>query len=167
MRTSDPDIYAAGDVAEAYDLIVDMNRIVAIWPNAYRQGAIAGGHIVGVAHPDLGGIAMNTVQVCGVAAMSIGNGNLDDENHEYLVQLDERRHRYKRLVLTPPGIAGQQLVGVILIGNVNRAGIYTGLIRSKMDVSAHVKNLMSDHFGLLSLPDEYRKHIVTGQGIEV
>ncbi|NLD73398.1 MAG: NAD(P)/FAD-dependent oxidoreductase, partial [Chloroflexi bacterium] len=42
MRTSAPDVYAAGDVAEAYDLVVDMNRTVAIWPNAYRQGAIAG-----------------------------------------------------------------------------------------------------------------------------
>lgn len=38
MCTSAPDVYAAGDVAEAYDLVVDMNRTVAIWPNAYRQG---------------------------------------------------------------------------------------------------------------------------------
>jgi len=28
-------------------------------------------------------------------------------------------------------------------------------------------SLMSQYFGLLSLPDEYRKHIVTGAGIEV
>ncbi|MHB9033717.1 MAG: NAD(P)/FAD-dependent oxidoreductase, partial [Anaerolineae bacterium] len=69
MRTSEADIYAAGDVAEAFDLVVDMNRTVAIWPNAYRQGAIAGAHMAGVDRADTGGIAMNTVEVCGIPAM--------------------------------------------------------------------------------------------------
>jgi NAD(P)H-nitrite reductase large subunit len=60
-----------------------------------------------------------------------------------------------------------RLVGAILVGRISRAGIYTGLIRNKLDVSEYRKNLMSEQFGLLSLPDQYRKHIVTGAGIEV
>mgnify|MGYP000854145819 CR=1 FL=1 len=162
MRTSAPDVYAAGDVAEAYDLVVDMNRTVAIWPNAYRQGAIAGAHMAGVQRTDQGGIAMNTVEVCGVPAMSIGNANVEDDGHEVLAELDERRGVYKRLVLE-----GNRLVGAILVGNVSRAGIYTGLIRNKLDVSAYRKSLMSERMSLLSLPAHYRKHIVTGAGIEV
>lgn len=162
MRTSAPDVYAAGDVAEAYDLVVDMNRTVAIWPNAYRQGAIAGCHMVGVERPDRGGVAMNTVEVCGVPAMAIGNSAVTGDEYEYLVELDERNHRYKRLVLSEG-----RLVGAILVGDINRAGIYTGLIRSKLNVEAYRENLLSDRFGLLSLPDQYRKHVVRGQGIEV
>jgi len=162
MRTSDHDIYAAGDVAEAYDLVVDLNRTVAIWPNAYRQGAIAGAHMVGVPRADEGGIAMNTVEVCGVPAMSIGQGNAEGPEYEVLTELDAPRNLYKRLVLK-----GDRLVGVILVGNINRAGIYTGLIRNKIDVSACRKNLLSERLSLLSLPDQYRKHIVTGAGIEV
>jgi NAD(P)H-nitrite reductase large subunit len=170
MRTSIPDVYAAGDVAEAYDLVVDMNRTVAIWPNAYRQGMIAGAHMVGVSRADRGGIAMNTVEVCGVPAMSIGNGNASGDGLEVLTEVDERRSQYKRLVLQ-----GDRLVGAILVGRINRAGIYTGLIRNKLNIGATQaarnidwrKSLMSEHFGLLSLPDEYRKHIVTGAGIEV
>jgi NAD(P)H-nitrite reductase large subunit len=162
MQTSSPDVYAAGDVAEAYDLVVDMNRTVAIWPNAYRQGAIAGAHMMGVSREDRGGVAMNTIEVCDVPAMSIGNGNVSADDHEVLYELDERNHRYKRLVLKD-----DRLVGAILVGNVNRAGIYTGLIRARLDVSHCRKNLLSEHFGLLSLPDLYRKHIVTGAGIEV
>jgi len=162
MRTSAPDVYAAGDVAEAYDLVVDKNRTVAIWPNAYRQGAIAGAHMAGVQRTDQGGIAMNTVEVCGVPAMSIGNANVEDDGHEVLAELDERRGVYKRLVLE-----GNRLVGAILVGNVSRAGIYTGLIRNKLDVSAYRKSLMSERMSLLSLPAHYRKHIVTGAGIEV
>ena len=162
MRTSAPDVYAAGDVAEAYDLVVDMNRTVAIWPNAYRQGAIAGAHMSGVQRADQGGIAMNTVEVCGVPAMSMGNANVEGDGHEILAEVDERRAVYKRLVLE-----GDRLVGAILVGNVSRAGIYTGLIRNKLDVSAYRKSLMSERVSLLSLPANYRKHIVTGAGIEV
>jgi NAD(P)H-nitrite reductase large subunit len=162
MRTSALDVYAAGDVAEAYDLVVDMNRTVAIWPNAYRQGAITGAHMAGVRRADPGGIAMNTVEVCGVPAMSIGNATVGNDHHEVMAELDERRAVYKRLVLE-----GDHLVGAILVGNISRAGIYTGLIRNKLDISGYRKSLMSEHMSLLSLPAHYRKHIVTGAGIEV
>ena len=162
MRTSAKDVYAAGDVAEAYDLVVDMNRTVAIWPNAYRQGAIAGAHMAGIDRPDEGGIAMNTVEVCGVPAMSIGNGNAVGPEYEELVELNESENRYKRLV-----IHDNRLVGAILVGNISRAGIYTGLIRHKLDISSSRKNLLSEYFELLSLPDQYRKHIVTGSSIEI
>jgi NAD(P)H-nitrite reductase large subunit len=138
MRTSAPDVYAAGDVAEAYDLVVDMNRTVAIWPNAYRQGAIAGAHMVGVERADQGGVAMNAVEVCGVPAMSIGNGNVSGDAYEILMEIDERRNHYKRLVLQ-----GDRLVGAVLVGNINRAGIYTGLIRARMDISACRKSLLN------------------------
>jgi len=162
MRTSDPHIYAAGDVAEAYDLVVDMNRTVAIWPNAYRQGTIAGAHMVGVLRPDPGGVAMNTVEVMGLPAMSIGNGNAPDEGYEVLTQLDERASSYKRLVMRDG-----RLVGAILVGQIDRAGIYTGLIRNRIDVGQQRQRLLEGHISLLALPEEYRKHVVRGAGIEV
>jgi nitrite reductase (NADH) large subunit len=170
MRTSAPDIYAAGDVAEAYDLVVDMNRTVAIWPNAYRQGAIAGAHMVGVARADQGGVAMNTIEALGVPAMAIGNANAPEgEGYQVLSELHERGDKiartYRRLV-----IKDGLLVGAILVGNIERAGIYTGLIRNKIPIDDVLtgprrQNLMN--INLLSLPDTYRKHVVTGAGIEV
>ena len=165
MRTSVPDVYAAGDVAEAYDLVVDMNRTVAIWPNAYRQGAIAGAHIVGVERPDQGGVAMNAIEACGVPAMAIGSANVVDDgkgSYEFLTDLNEKEHRYRRLV-----IQDGRLIGALLVRDINRAGIYTGLIRNKVSVQDCFKSLLSPHFGLLSLPEQYRKHVVTGEGIEI
>lgn len=163
MRTTDPDIYAAGDVAEAYDLVVDMNRTVAIWPNAYRQGAIAGAHLVGVERRDPGGLAMNALAVCDVPAISIGDGNAPEgDGNIVLADLDERARRYKRLVMRDG-----RLVGAILVGQISRAGIYTGLIRNRIDIGDCYRNLMNERFGLLSLPAHYRKHVVTGAGIEV
>ena len=38
MRTSEPDVYAAGDVAEASDFQADRNIVLAIWPDAYQAG---------------------------------------------------------------------------------------------------------------------------------
>lgn len=42
MRSSDPDVYAAGDVVQATELISGEKRIVGIWKNAALQGACAG-----------------------------------------------------------------------------------------------------------------------------
>ena len=121
--------------------------------------------MVGVERPDEGGIAMNTIEADGVAAMAIGDANMEDSGQadlQFLSELDERAHRYRRLV-----IRDGRLVGAILVGDVNRAGIYTGLIRSKVPVNDCCKTLLSPHFGLLSLPEHYRKHVVTGEGIEI
>ena len=53
------------------------------------------------------------------------------------------------------------------MGKIDRAGIYTGLIKDRVDISSFRENLLKDDFGLLSLPKEYRKHMVTDQGIEI
>ena len=42
MRTSNPDVYAAGDVVQALELISGERRIVGIWKTAARQGFVAG-----------------------------------------------------------------------------------------------------------------------------
>ena len=41
-ETSLPDIYAAGDCCESYDITTGQNRILALLPNAYMQGEAAG-----------------------------------------------------------------------------------------------------------------------------
>ncbi len=42
MRTNDPDVYAAGDVAQAFELISGENRVIGIWKTAALQGQCAG-----------------------------------------------------------------------------------------------------------------------------
>jgi NAD(P)H-nitrite reductase large subunit len=75
---------------------------------------------------------------------------------------DRERLTYKKLVLR-----GHQLVGALFINDIDRAGIYTGLIREKADIRQFEEHLLSGSFGLISLPKEYRKHLVVGRGIEV
>ena len=80
MRTSDPDVYAAGDVAQATELISGEKRIVGIWKNAAVQGACAGSAIAAElagGRPDAavaykGSISSNTIAVNGTLFISAG-----------------------------------------------------------------------------------------------
>ncbi|MFH0941505.1 MAG: FAD-dependent oxidoreductase [Chloroflexota bacterium] len=47
MATSCPDVYACGDVAEAYDFVAGEARLTPIWPNAYLGGRVAGLNMAG------------------------------------------------------------------------------------------------------------------------
>lgn len=42
MRTSCPDVYAAGDVAQALDLTTSESKVIGLWANAVSQGKTAG-----------------------------------------------------------------------------------------------------------------------------
>lgn len=164
MRTSVPDVYAAGDCAETYDKLLGINRPIAIWPNAHRQGTVAGSNMAGVDKEYDGGFPMNSVEVCGVPTISVGvtDPREDTEQYEVLEFFDRSEPVYKKLVLR-----GNRLVGAICVGNIDRAGIYTGLIRDAADISPFKNLLLSGNFGLISLPQDYRKHLVIGDGIEV
>ena len=41
MRTSVPDVYAAGDVAQTKDALTGQSRPIPIFPGAFRQGGQA------------------------------------------------------------------------------------------------------------------------------
>ncbi|OUL95703.1 FAD-dependent oxidoreductase [Paraburkholderia hospita] len=51
LRTSDPDIYAAGDVANFYDPVFGVRRRIEHWDNALRQGRLAARNMLGKRMP--------------------------------------------------------------------------------------------------------------------
>jgi NAD(P)H-nitrite reductase large subunit len=166
MRTSAPHVYAAGDCIETHDILLQQAHPIAIWPNAYQQGYVAGCNMAGGDKAYRGGFAMNSIEVCGVPTTSVGvtavPENDDADRYETMVKYEREATVYRKLVLRD-----NRLVGAICIGNIDRAGIYTGLIRDQADVGPFKKHLLSGNFGLISLPRAYRKHMVVGEGIEV
>lgn len=164
MQTTTPDVYAAGDCVEAYDMLIDACRPIAIWPNAYKQGFIAGSNMAGVVKTYDGSFPMNSIEVCGVPTISVGitDPPKDEDSYEIIDKYDRDAQIYKKLILHH-----NHLVGAIFVGDIDRAGIYTGLIRDQVDVRPFKEHLLSGNFGLISLPIGYRKHLVVGDGIEV
>ena len=161
MQTSVDGIYAAGDVAQAPDFLREGTRLTPILPNAYRQGHIAGVNMAGGRRAYEGGLMMNAVDICGVPGISVGITESDGEGYQTMSTLDERAHTYKKIVLRDDCI-----VGAILLSEIQQAGIIAGLIRHRINVSSFRDLLLTDQFGLICLPAEYRKHLVSGVGIE-
>lgn len=165
METTQNNIFAAGDVVESSDLLLGENRNIAIWPLAVRQGAVAGVNMSGRKKEYSGGFFMNSVEILGIPSISIGLTNLDgptEQDIEVLKDFKPEKDLYKKIV-----IRKDRIVGAILVGNIERAGIYAGLIKNKIDISNIKENILREDFGIIQLPREYRKHLVVGEGIEV
>ncbi len=166
LETSAEGVFAAGDVVEGYDITFEAPRVVATWMNAARQGRTAGQNMTGAREPFEGSLGMNAVEIAGVATISMGLTTPDPETRsrdlQVLEEFDPREQSYRKVVLE-----GGRVVGGIFVGSIDRAGIFTGLIRSRTDVGAFRDRLLAPDFGLVWLPKEYRKHVVTGPGIEV
>jgi NAD(P)H-nitrite reductase large subunit len=157
MRTSAPNVYAAGDAAEGYDLVMDENRLLPIWPAAYRQGAVAGANMAGEDKEYAGDFAMNSIELFHLPLISMGRLEAPQEpGYEVLSSSAENSCRK---VILKNGV----IVGALFLREIDRAGIFNGLIRERMPVEAFKSELLSDDFGLLSLPAEWRKAKLTPQ----
>ena len=117
METSVKDVYAAGDCAEGYDASIGSNRVLAILPNAYMQGFTAGVNMAGGDKQFDNAIPMNSIGFYGLHIMTAGN--YDGECFE-----EKRDGVLKRFF-----VKDNRLIGYMLIGETDRAGIYTSMIR--------------------------------------
>jgi len=161
MQSTAEDVYAAGDVAQARALLCGTQRCIAIFPNAYRQGAVAGRNMAGADAAWDGGLVMNSVTVVDVPTISVGVTEALGEEYEVLSELEEANYNYRKIVLD-----GDRIVGAVFVGEIDRAGIITGLIREQIDVSGIRDILLTDEFGLISLPADYRQRVLSGTGSE-
>jgi len=161
-ETSIGGIYAAGDVAQGTDALTGRSRPIPIFGQACRQGWVAGANMAGGSARVGAAFAMNSMEVFGLPIIAVGLGAASGDEYDILSQCDGSERIYRRVVLRDG-----RVVGAVFVGDIDRAGILTGLIRERVDVSGIRNLLLSDQFGLISLPAEYRKHVVRGEGILV
>jgi NAD(P)H-nitrite reductase large subunit len=160
MATSVKEIYAAGDVTEARDFFSGTKNPMPIWPDAYIQGDIAGTGMAGGTKSYSGGLAMNSIEFFKVSTISMGITNPSDPaEYEVLTYLDTENYQYRKFVLQ-----GNHLVGAVLVGNVDRAGICAGLIREKVDVTPFKDRLLAPDFGFIHLTKEIRSTLFAPAG---
>ena len=72
LRTSAPDVYAAGDVAQVYDSRSGRAVLDVLWSTAQAQGRAAGFNMAGAAQPYVKRVAMNVTQLAGLVTTIIG-----------------------------------------------------------------------------------------------
>lgn len=150
MRTGAVGVYAAGDVAQGYDLLLGCRRVIPLLPVAYAQGEVAGKNMSGDTISYLG-MAMNAVSFFGLPVMSVGLIH-DENNADFDLQIDAKKRLYRKLFFR-----NNHLVGFVLMNEVNRAGILTWLIRERIDVSQFRESLKMGTFNYAHLPEKIRK----------
>lgn len=152
MQTNVADVYAAGDVTEAPTLLARQSQVIPIWPDAYLQGTIAGSNMTGNYLNYPGGLNMNSVDVFGLPAVAVGQGIISDKGYEIISKYHPKDKIYKKIVLR-----NDVVIGSIFVGDIERAGIITGLIKDKTNVKSFKKDLLKDDFGYISLPKNLRE----------
>ena len=150
METNIPNIYAAGDVVELDNILIGRKQVIAIWPNASDGGKVAGENMLGGESEFPGSFPMNSVEICGIPTISMGI--TEPENQDYEVLIKEKEGEYKKIV-----IKDGRIIGAVFVGNIDRVGIYCGLIKEGINVSGFKERLLDDDFGLIYLPKNYRK----------
>lgn len=73
LQTSEPDIFAAGDVAEIIDPVTGKAMLDVLWPVALRQGRVAGANLAGGKVSYKKAVAYNVTQLAGLKVTIIGN----------------------------------------------------------------------------------------------
>ncbi len=145
QQTSLQDIYAAGDCTESFDICTEQNKILALLPNAYMQGEIAGINMAGGYKTFDTAMPMNAIGFFGLHLLTAGS-----MEGECVETIDE--NNYKKMFFVD-GF----LKGYILIGEISRAGIYTSLIREKTHMEEVDSNLLKDSPQLLAFNKNTRK----------
>lgn len=150
QQTSIPHIYAAGDLCESMDISSDTEKIMAILPNAYIGGLCAGQNMAGEEASFDNAIPMNSIGFFGYHMMTAGSyeGELYEEKTDDGI---------KKLF-----VKDNRLVGFIILGDVNKVGIYTALIRNKTPIDTINFEILKKDLSLLPFSSDYRSKVLGG-----
>jgi NAD(P)H-nitrite reductase large subunit len=152
MMTSVKDVYAAGDCVETFDVLRKIRRPQPIWPNAYEQGRTAGLNMAGQVTDYAGSFGMNSIEVSGLPTITVGMYDAAGPKYEILQKSDPDTMSYRKVILD-----NDRVIGAVFVGDIDRAGIMTGLIKDRVNVKAFKQDLISDNFGYALFPEALRK----------
>ncbi|GAC1314596.1 MAG: hypothetical protein NVSMB24_39430 [Mucilaginibacter sp.] len=126
LQTSDPDIYAIGEIAEFE------GTLYGITAAAEQQAEVVAGCLTGdIAGYYKGSLFMNIIKIHGFDLCSIGLAECpDDKDYEEIVFIDKAKRYYKKCI-----IHQDRLVGAILIGDKSEFLEFRDLIEKKTELS--------------------------------
>lgn len=124
QKTTLDNVYAAGDCVLTEDVTFGGKRILALLPNAYMQGEVAGINMAGGKAEFTNGAPMNAIGFNGYHILTAGT-----YTGEAITEKDGEN--YKKLF-----VKDDLLKGFILMGNVSRGGIYTNIMKKKIPLSS-------------------------------
>lgn len=126
MQTSDPSIFAIGEIAEFNDMMYGITAA------AEQQAEVVAQYLNGdISSYYEGSTLMNIIKIQGFDLCSIGlSESPDEKNYEEIVFIDKAKRFYKKCI-----IHQDRLVGAILIGDKAEFQEFRNLIENKIELS--------------------------------
>ncbi len=139
MQTNDPDIFAAGDVAQGIDFSTGEYSVQAIQPTAVDHGQLAARNMAGLQGAvHRGCVNMNVLDTLGLISSSFGLW-MGADGGDASELLNRDRFRYLNLQF-----ADDVLVGATSLGLTEHVGVLRGLIQSKTRLGKWKARLVED-----------------------
>ncbi len=163
LRTSDPDIFAAGDVAQIRDRWSGEYRTDSLWPSALASGRAAGANMVGAEEPYEKGVPFNVARLCGLMLTAIGQAaakRVPDEEHLEISRGSSqvwtampaakylRFHRSRGTDSVRLLVRDNVLAGALVLGDQSLVTPLIELIGAGVDVSPILPHLQDPHVPL-------------------
>jgi ferredoxin-nitrate reductase len=127
LQTSNPDIFAIGEIAEFN------NKLFGITSAAEEQADILANYLAGdISSYYKGSILMNILKLEDINLCSIGDLTIpeNDDSYEEIVFTDLKKRYYKKCI-----VKDDLLVGAILMGDKNEFTEFKTMIESKIELS--------------------------------
>jgi NADPH-dependent 2,4-dienoyl-CoA reductase/sulfur reductase-like enzyme len=127
MRTDVEDVYAAGDITQFWDVILDDRTQNGAWGSAKQQGVVAGKNMAADADEEVfRWVSSYSITHFDFPFLSFGHPTIGDDECEAAYDEGE----WRRLTFTDG-----QLVGGVLIGDLSQQSKYKRLIRGEVPVA--------------------------------
>lgn len=128
LQTSDPDIFAAGEVAQWN------GQMWGITLAAEQQAEVAARFIAGdISQPYRGSLSMNILKMEGLHLCSMGMSEVPagtSSTYEEIIFIDKAKRYYKKCI-----VHNDKLVGAILVGDKNEFAEFRDLIAKGIELS--------------------------------
>lgn len=147
LETSDPDVFAAGDVAQVHDPVSGRALLDTLWSSAEGQGRVAGENMAGGRAAYRKRIAFNVTCLAGLITTIVGDVGVEGDDADLLTitrgqseawsggreswsLMDRRGADRVRIQL-----GDHQIVGAVILGDQALSDILTQLITEQVDIT--------------------------------
>jgi NAD(P)H-nitrite reductase large subunit len=154
LQTNDPDIYAAGDVAQAYDPASGRSILDSLWNPARQQGTIAGLNMAGKRTAYIKSAPFNVTRLAGLTTTIIGTvGRGRDSDLAGIARGDSETWRQLPDSMTAQSdfevnrlrllVGEKTLLGAIVMGDQKLSLPLQKIISENMDISQIRERLLA------------------------
>jgi len=135
LQSSDPKIFAAGDILQ------HGGKIYGIIPATFAQARLAASNILGDKKKYEGTIPWNTLKVVGLYLTSVGLINSEDETQEEIREERREENIYKKIILQD-GI----IIGALWFGTKHGVDHISRAISEKKNIEKWKDSILKDDF---------------------